>query len=1329
MSLSRRHLLTRSAALAALSAVEPGVEQTVEASQAPMEPKAVTLPSATLHGYGRHTAAFAVGRSGRWSVTTILCETSQKALLFQAKYLSDLERLPGVRRGSGSSAGRPISCYLVANGGFLACHAENLTVHILAAVDAPALTECLQAALPHAAGQSFTPRVPVPMYLDRWDRHGLLIYFSPETIRPGLPGGGRSFDYGEGLEFLRDHGGLGLILWTNPLTDDTAEGITNETAWSWVANNARKMGLPVHINTQISPPQLWLSNRYREQTMLKAPQFVGGYYGVAHDSAGVGAISWLAQEAEDALLGTFQEIVRRFAKDPNIVGWLEPHGETAEMPQRFFLDAGPYAEEVWRQFLLTRYGSLKALGARWHGNSAAYRDWNEVPLPEIAHLVGFGRDAIDLQGVWRVRYLPAPDGHTYTRDEARGLPSPPPTAPIPTEWLKPDFDDSGWDELIAPGNDRMLFMPRSPLVYRRTIEIPTDWLPANERVTLVLWDLIHHEHDVTTLHTNGQPITEQGHKGNEQHWSQFDVTAALKPGSNRIVLQMPRAIIAYRLYLTRQPVRQYPHLTPTQNAQWADLVAWNIETRGAQIRRGAEMIRQIDPDRSINFMAANDYFDPVKQACRDYGGRFHDTGAMAGFWTDWNSLMMSGAGLPVTAEPGNGAPNARDFQLFWGRWLTEAVNGVHYFQSWGEIAWNPEVLKVFEANLPMYRMIGKYHAPFAEVAVLYSSQDEWLTGFPWTPEPGDQGGYYSGYNPAHALLEHCPRDGVGAVDFGTPAVDRFRVIVDSNSMFMDETLIAGIEKYVRQGGVFITYGQTGRHDPVRPDSWPISRLTGYDVVDMKGLSYLPVPGNTVFGTHYEEDPKRPPLRRTANADDTFGRRSRGMHLKKRAPECQDLLKWEDGSTAVGMRPLGKGWIVHVGAMDTGDAFLPMLRRLLLHFGVTSRVPATVTHAPGLHFRHFIGNTGLHDVWVLFNESDRPLTTDLVFLGIHPNDLIDVLTGQKVEITHAPEGDAVRGIALAPWQTQMLLSPRADVMRSPLEWLTLQRAWWQGTQKPPNRRLPAPAEMQRFTVDLTADWRCKTISGSTDEQAAALTRKEVDDTIWERRRLALWLTPHDNTAKRLLLRRKFTVPAHWKSGQIALCADVPISQFFDETRLFVDGVPWANGRKSVDGPYDDTFDGLFQPGTTHLLALDIQSSGSLTGSRGPLWLTYLPDPQARQNLAGTWTAYADPLKRLGEAALPGKAKAMILTRTVVIDPAQKGRNIVLHFEATGDRFAIMVNGCLLNAAGQFRAHTFSFHITPMVRPGEENRIELVGNGLSEKQIARVEIRFYDKGVYP
>ena len=1357
MTLSRRTFVANATVLAIIGKLAEldlalrACAQSASSPHAPVVPiqgTPIQLTPTTLHGFGTLTAQFHSLDGGRSSVTHITCESAQKALLTQAKYLSDLERLGGMQaagrqdisvvKGTYRHHGVSIPVHTTPTGGVVACYGRGQHVIIIAAADKARLAALFTIfdAVPIKSAD-FTARVPIPMFLDRWDRYGLLCYFAPEVMPPGSAYLDQTYDYTEGLKFAQQHA-LGLVLWDNPLIDDNAEGLTNEQAWSWVQENARKMAVPVHINTQISLPQGWLSNRYREQTMLKAPQFMGGYYGVGHDSSGLGAVSWLSQEAEDTLLGIFQHTVRRFAGDPNIVGWLEPHGETSETPQKYFLDSGPYAEEVLRGFLRKRYGTLQALSLCWHGNAAHYQSWSEVRLPEVADFVGFGPEAIDLQTTWRVRYVPAPDGHFYTRDEARSLPSPPPIASVPPAWYQEGFDDSEWDELTAPGNDRMLFLPRSPLVYRRALTLPAEWLSAKSPITLILWDMVNRDSDTALVYVNGQKLTGQSHRVNEQHWSQFDVTGALRVGANLLVLQMPRAILCYRAYLTRALVPQYPSLGPHKNAQWADFVTWNIESRGAQIRRGAEMIRQVDAECSINFMAADDYSDPVKKACQDYGGRFHDTGAMAGFWTDWNTLMMQGVGLPVTAEPGNGAPNAREFQLFWGRWLTEGLNGVHYFQNWGEIAWNPEVLKVFEANQRMYQAIGKYHAPFARVAVLFSLQNDWLTGFPWTPEPDSQGGYYSSYNAANRLMHYCPRDGIGTPDFGTPTVNRFQVILDSNSSFLEDTVIDGIENYVRQGGVFITNGQTGRHTPVLPDSWPISRLTGYQVVGMQSRdenkSAVPAPGQTVF-----ESGSVPPEIHCA-----------GLRLKKMAADCQDLLVWKEegtkengtkedgtnkngtnkngtkeGGTAVGMRRLGKGWIVHFGPMLSGDDYVALTTTLLRHFGMMDRVPAIVKPQRGLHFRHFIGNTGLHDVWILFNESDSPLTTDPQFLpGVHPLALTDLVTGQQAALLRDPAGDRVSEIALQKWQTRMFVSPRNSVAASPLEWLTLQRGWWQGTVKPPVKHLPTPKEMQRNTLDLTEDWACRSVPELSDDQVAALARPDLDDTVWERRTLGLWLTPGDKNAKRLLLRRKFTVPAHWTDGQIVLCADVPYAQFFHETRLFLDGNAWAGGRKMVDGPYYDTLDGALKAGTTHVLTLAIESKSTLIGSRGPIWLTYLPHPQQRQDLSGAWTAYADPLRKTGEVQLPGTIKGRYLSRSVVIDAAHKHQSVVIYFEATGDHFSLQINGRLLNTSEQGRARAFTFNVTPLIRFGDPNLIEIVGNsGAEPKTIHAVEIRYY------
>nr|MDQ2731267.1 beta-galactosidase [Armatimonadota bacterium] len=999
----------------------------------------VVLPPAKLRGYGLLSARHRSLHDGQSSVTHITCESPAKAHLVQAKYLSDLTRLPGTHDDTFTLSGHPVPIRRTALGGAVACYARGSDVLIFAAASDSQLQEIGAAFAPHSlTSGDFLGRVPVPMYLDRWDKYGLLIYYGPFTAPPDVPWPEDAYDYGGDVTFVRDNE-TGLVIWDKICQWDTAEGMANMQWWGWIQEAARRMGVPMHLNSTNDWPTLWLSNRYRDETQLRMPQFLGGFYDVGWQSGSQAPISWNSQAGEDALLGAIQQTVKRYAGDPNIVGWLEPHGETGQLPQSLFCEYGPVADQSFRQYLRERFGKLSTLSQRWTGGPGHYKTWDDVRVPEIAEFAGFGPQAIDLQGTWRVKYVTGPDG------------KPSATAPTPTDWYGTGFDDSGWDEFVAPGNDRMMSMGRTPLVYRRMVDVPAAWLAAAPQVTLYVWEMSDQAATELAVYINGVKVTGQARGGGWHRWMVLDATKALRAGPNLFVINAPKAAICYRIYLTTDPSKQYPELGPHKNAQWADFNSWTLWSREAQLRRGVEMIRQVDPNSSINFMAPNDDVGPITGICKDYGCRFHDTGGMAGFWTDEDSIMMSGARLPVTAEPGNGAPNVAEFQKFWGRWLTEGVNGVHYFMHLGEILWNPPVLAEFKKNRQLYEAIGKYHVPFAEVGILFSTRNHRLTTYPWDPNFTDlwqQSGYYTGLNPAGALIGYCPRDGISEEDLNASLVERFRVVTDTNTSFMDEATIAGIEAYVRAGGVFITNGLTGRHTEIEPDAWPISKLTGYAVINAKfGGTVALSPGQTVF-----------------TAPEWNGFNAGGLSLKKVVADAQDLLRWQDGSVALGMRPLGRGWIVHVG--PTGN--MERTRQLLLtHFGVRSRVPATIDYKQGLHFRHYIGNTGLQDVWVIFNEIDTPATTTLTFLpGIHLQALADIVTGDAISITRDPAGDSVPNIALAGHQTVMYVSPRSDIAASPLEWLHLQRGWWQGTKTPPAKHLPTPAEQQRFTLDLT-----------------------------------------------------------------------------------------------------------------------------------------------------------------------------------------------------------------------------------------------------------------------
>ena len=88
-------------------------------------------------------------------------------------------------------------------------------------------------------------------------------------------------------------------------------------------------------------------------------------------------------------------------------------------------------------------------------------------------------------------------------------------------------------------------------------------------------------------------------------------------------------------------------------------------------------------------------------------------------------------GLPSDCEPGSGAVDLDDFKRFMGRWSTEGTQGIDYFQHIGDIHWKPAVKDYFRKTLNLWHLIGKYHVPQAELAVMNSDRNLRLCGFPW----------------------------------------------------------------------------------------------------------------------------------------------------------------------------------------------------------------------------------------------------------------------------------------------------------------------------------------------------------------------------------------------------------------------------------------------------------------------------------------------------------------------------------------------------------------------------------------------------------------------
>ena len=561
------------------------------------------------------------------------------------------------------------------------------------------------------------------------------------------------------------------------------------------------------------------------------------------------------------------------------------------------------------------------------------------------------------------------------------------------------------------------------------------------------------------------------------------------------------------------------------------------------------------------------------------------------------------------------------------------------------------------------------------------------------------------------LLDTYPRAGIEEDEFARGNVDQYRVVLDSNTTIMDPEVVDQTEKWVRKGGTFITYQQTGRHTSIVPDSWPIAKLTGYAVTGIDKLApngdgrpgrrlHL-VEGQSVF------NPGAPEWQ--------YIKSGAGLSLKKVDPECEDLLQWDDGSIAAGMRHLGKGLVINLGV--NSSAAVPQVLEYLhvQHVGATTGLHSIVT-------RHFISNNGLYDIYALWNSDDKPMTVTLTFNnGIRPDYCRDVNTGENMPIDFSDNTAKLLNVQLDNWQTRVFLSPRAQLANAPAEWLTLQRGWWKGTA---NTGAPIPPYKSKLAVNLTDDWAFKpivttlpvdgTVIGAPQEDAS-LADPKLDDSPWKRQQMGIFDIPDNPTANYGIFRKHFTVPAEWTKGKVSL--NIGLDTPGGGNREYLDGQ--LTSANEVNQKWGDTL----KPGSSHVLAIEIWGINPPVGTRTPIFLSYQPNPLSREPIKDNWAVAENVLKYSPTQSLPISMKLYGTFRTVVkIDASHAGQNVILHTSTDNNhQHTFYVNGRIVIGAGNW-----DVNITPWVKFGQDNELIVFCDNTTLQDAS---LDYYDKDVYP
>jgi len=1307
-------------------------------------PRSQDYSPVKLRGYGTLAGAYQEVSlaGGPGSVLEIHCDDAGKARIVQAKYVSDLQVLPGVEPAPGGTDALP--SYHVARGNFIATARRDSTVWVLNAATQPDLQRLFAAKFPgDRTGLALAPEVPVPMYLDRWDRFGYRFYYYPWTAPGGNPGEPKVANYDPITEFdfAASHDRCGIVAWNWLLLVDSAEYIMNDHWATWALAASLAKGIPNALNVSVNNPA-WLLNRYMDESMMKMPGFVGQFNGIMRGS-GMGQLSWNAQAGYDAMLATIQKTVREFNGNENLVSWMEPHGELDHGDQDVLIDFGPAADAGYRRFLQEKYRDAAAVSRRWYGDERL-TTWDAVRVPELAYFAGGDEKAIDLTGLWKIGYEKAPDGHTYTAKELPQVHQAAhveiPSMPAPEAWFAAAFDDSAWPEIYAPSEDE-LGLKCEPAVFRRTVQVDPAKHAEGPRWWLYVWDFnIAPATDKMWAYVNGTKVGESAYRFNDPHWASFEVTGQLRDGANQVTLRVPRGHLAYRVYLSPEEPKCYPDLGAGRNAQWADFNDWRAWSHGNAVRRGTEMIRQVDPNRNITYAHPNKYADQIKQVTVDHGGEFHATGYMSGFWAEDEPMIMRGVDSPASLEPGGPAHDLPGYKTQMGLNFTEGIQGIDYFIHIGDVMWHPDIRQYFEDNLRMLKSIGKFHVPKAQTAEFLSERELNLGGFPWNKDLNTLlGSGYWFWNVRAPLITTFPFDAVTESDFANGNVSNYKVIVDTNTEILDDSQVDQIEKYVRGGGVFITYAETGRHTSTKKDAWPICRLTGYNVTHIDKLG----PDGQMLEPHTLK--AAPDQAVFPNDWNGAAQKATGLHLVKRESDCRDLMLWDDGTVAIGARALGKGYIVQVGArfrgpqisqrwegkaMQPEDAAVGRMFTQLLDSYHVEHLPAHLSDPISeVSWRYYVSNNGLDDVWVLYNRNKTaPLTVSLVFDGgVAPARCIEILnTPQDVPVSDEGGAKALVNLTLAPLQTRIFITPRAHAERAAADWFTLQRNWWKGT-KPVERELGPLAP--KLGLDLNPDWAFHPVAAGDD--ADKMLAATYDDGAWERRQFDIWTLPDHRGVNHGIYRKTFTVPAGWAHGRVEIWMKSFFSTtFMDKGRIFLDGKPLVDW--TTDGMPGNAAGGALTAGSRHTLAVEITSAHTLAGCRGSVWLAYAPQSDDALDLAGEWETGDDILSCNTKATYPGPWAAGVARRAFQLDGKEAGKNAVVELDAPVVVSGFWINHHFLQHARMNGQTLWRANVTPWLNFNGSNEIVLRGEFGRTKEkdpVKSIKLLFFDPTVYP
>ncbi len=1210
--------------------------------------------AANLRGYGRVKASFSPTK------TVFSCESPEKAAILYSKLCADLQEMettPPARAGE--------HVWRLANGSFAAVGVKGRRVTVLGAKTAAELK----------LGNLTFPEADHPRYLDNFDLRAFRFY----TIAMNSYSGEKLSEH---WTFVKKLGLGGLAVQRPSVSRSPAEGVLNTIGTDFEVSSAEENhGLIVLGPGFGGALPLWMANQHPEMVaqMQKHMLHVGWCNGT-HAAPFEGARP--LSGAKSPIVTMQKQIMDRYKGSPALGAWHvyrgQPVGDMlSPMLNGCAWDGSASGLLADKEFLQAKY-TLAQLGLRWHGNATFYRSWDEVDIMQLSTFLGGGYDAERL-----------------------------PLNTAKWQWRKADADDKGkapgagaWLTVEPPPSQRCNFLDSGSAWYRLTFSAP-EYLSRHAGTPLYFKMLLAaYDHHKPYIWVNGKELACAPVHSYAPKLVGVPVPAGLLrvDGENEIIVQTPDGRsdgrIAGPVSLSPHAPENYPFADAKLNARYLDMYESQAMAWVNRVKQSLHYARAFDPDRPL-MISDGTWIAPPRlfKLMRQVGCHFQYT-AVEGFWNPQHPAIASALDGYFVAEPSGAVLNEEKFDRMIGMQFYGGASGFDLFHNVGAyMKWDAET-GYLTRTAPTLRLFGKYlldrpNAAFFWSSALPGSDSVWN----WNLGRGEMP---SAHYAADYLHEEALECGIGT---------RYDVLIDCGNDVLTDRAIGLLSEFVRNGGTYVVLSPTGRHAELEKNAQPISQLSGFRVEKegMQGdIRFVENPemfacwaGKEFPGNGAAADWKNRPVAAAS-----------GLALKPVALSAKTLARWQDGTTAIGVRELGKGRVVTLGTTfwrdgrDVNGKWLPSQKNEL--FGTLLRelgLKTTVWSSSEKIWMRTANAKNGQEKWLIATNAGETapfaFSADLEFqLDFTPKEVIDRLTAEPMPFTVVgPNRIRLEQVSFTKYQTRFFAAVRPEMLPQTVKtWWDEKTRFWRAA---PKEKLPVhvPQAPAALAVD---QWQFRPENGTWRPLASGAWNL-LDPTLAD-------------FSGRGEYRTTLAFPTHWRGRTVTFNFVEPV--VFNRGEFFLNGTKIAsedvrNVHREVKGTRSLDVTKLVNWDGENVLEARVTGSNDMSGISEAIFFVaerHLKDPI---QLDGPCEVVQKDLLTTSPGTIPGKYYGRYVRQALTVPADWQGKTVYLRWSAPACNIsAVVINGIALARHmeyGPFSSRT-ELNVTRCLKPGERNIIE-------------------------